>query len=111
MLIKDLEAKKGFDVIEADVISVAEARQVKGGSLTIADAQIKDASGTVKLTLWNEDAGKVKVGDKIKVSKGWVSEFQGAISISTGKFGQLEVLSSSEKVNEVVKEAIDDDII
>ncbi len=119
--IKELEARKGFDFIEASVISISETRDVRNGELKVADAQIKDSSGTVKLTLWNDEIGTIKEGDKIKITKGWTNEFQGNLSISAGKFGTLEVVEAStgksskakkeEPLSDEVKFAIDEDII
>lgn len=117
VLIKDLEAKKGFDVIKAEVVSVSEARTVRDGTLTVADAQIKDESGSVKLTLWNDEVGKVSVGDVVTITKGWTNEFQGELSVSAGKFGEMAVekgsgsSESSEEVAPEVKAAVEDDII
>jgi len=45
----------------------------------------KDASGDIKITLWNDDIGKVKAGDKVKIENGYVSEWQGEMQLSTGK--------------------------
>jgi hypothetical protein len=50
----------------------------------------------MKLTLWNEQIEQVKVGDKVKISNGYVNEFQGELQLTTGKFGKLEVLGKSD---------------
>ena len=107
--INELQAKKGFDEITAQVTSIGESRSVREGTLTVAEAELQDDSGNVKLTLWNDEIGKVKAGDTVKISNGWVNEFQGKISISAGKFGQLEVIPSEPAPE--VKKAIDEDII
>jgi len=119
--IKELEARKGFDEITAEVISKSDARDVRNGELKVADAEIKDDSGSIKLTLWNDEIEKVQSGDIVKITKGWVNEFQGNLSVSAGKFGTLEVIDkkdnnsdSNEKpetVPEEVKLAIDNEII
>ena len=115
--IKDIEPKKAFDTLTAQVVSISEPRQVRDGQLTVADAQLKDETGTVKLTLWNDDVGKVKVGDTVTITKGWTNEFQGELSVSAGRFGQMEVTPGeapaepAEEVAPEVKQAIDDDII
>ena len=119
--IKELEARKGFDEITAEVISKSDARDVRNGELKVADAEIKDDSGSIKLTLWNDEIEKVQSGDIVKITKGWVNEFQGNLSVSAGKFGTLEVIdkkdnnSDSDKkpetVPEEVKLAIDNEII
>lgn len=119
--INELVARKGFDVLEADVVSVGDVRDVRNGELKVADAEIKDETGTTKLTLWNDEVTKVKAGDKVKITKGWTNEFQGNLSVSAGKFGTLEVeegaasesapTEAKEEVSEDVKMAMDQDII
>ena len=58
---------------------------------------------------------KVKTGDTIKITKGWVNEYQGNLQLSTGKFGQLEIVNSGSaegaEVAKDVQEAVDEDII
>ena len=107
--INELEPKKGFDEIVATVVAIGEPRSVREGTLQVAEAEIKDDSGTVKLTLWNDEIQKVNVGDTVKITKGWTNEFQGNISVSAGKFGSLEV-TPGEPPSEV-KNAIEEDII
>jgi len=60
----------------------------------VCNATAKDETGNIVLTLWNEDIDKVKTGDTIKIDNGWVSEWQGELQLSTGKFGKLEIVSS-----------------
>jgi replication factor A1 len=114
MAIKDIEPKKGFELLEAKAISVSDARDVRGGELKVQDVEIKDETGTTTLTLWNDEVGTVKVGDTVKVAKGWANEFQGKISVSAGKFGTLEVVPGTGAAAEVapeVAQAIEEDII
>ncbi len=94
MLIKDLQPKQGKVEIEAEVIEVSPPRSFNkfGKEGKVANAKIKDASGTITLTLWNEEIDKVKVGSKIKIVNGYVSEWQGEKQLSAGRFGQIEVL-------------------
>ncbi|MFW5879672.1 MAG: OB-fold nucleic acid binding domain-containing protein [bacterium] len=113
--ISEIEPKKGFDMVEGKVLSVSEPRQVRDGQLTIAEAELKDDSGTIALTLWNDDASKVNIGDVVRITKGWANEFQGKVSISAGKFGQMDIVSkgtgSSEEISEDAKSAAEEDII
>jgi len=51
-----------------------------------------DDSGKICITLWNDDIDRVKIGDKIKITNGYASEFQGILQITAGRFGTLEVL-------------------
>lgn len=97
MQIKDLQARQGDVEITAQIIEKAEPRTFNkdGRSGQVCNAKIKDESGTVTMTLWNEDVNKVSVGDTIKLIKGYVGEWQGELQLSAGKFGQIEVVSKA----------------
>jgi len=92
MKISELKVGENAD-IEAEVISIDEPRTfVKfGRPLRVATATLKDKSGSVKLSLWNEDIDRINVGDKIILTNGFVKEFQNEKQVTTGKMGKLEV--------------------
>jgi replication factor A1 len=94
MKISELQAKQGNVEILAEVVDKEKEREFEkfGKKGKVCNAMIKDATGSVKLTLWNEQIEQVNVGDTIKVSNGWVSEWQGEKQLSTGKFGKLELV-------------------
>jgi len=94
MKISELQAGQGKVDIEAEVVSVDEPRAFEkwGKEGKVANATIKDDSGEIKLTLWNDQIDTVKPGAKIKITNGYVSEFRGEIQLTTGKFGKLEVI-------------------
>lgn len=94
MKISDLKPGTGNASVEAEVVSVDEAREVMtklGRRTRVANATIKDESGEIILTLWGDDIDRVKEGDKISIENGWVSEFKGAVQISSGKYGKITV--------------------
>ncbi len=103
MEIKDLKAKTGNVDVVVEVAEKAEAREFEkfGKSGKVCNATVKDATGTVTLTLWNDDVDKVNVGDKIHIENGWVGEWQGELQLSTGKFGKLEVVSGDTPASKV----------
>lgn len=94
MKISELQPKQGDVDIEAEVKAVEEPKTFNkfGKELRVANATIADDSGEIKLTLWNDDIEKVKVGMKVKITKGYVNEFNGEKQLTTGKFGQLEII-------------------
>jgi len=104
MEIKDLQARQGKVDITLDIVDVGDVREFEkfGKTGRVANAIGKDASGDIKITLWNDDIGKVKAGDKVKIENGYVSEWQGELQLGTGKFGKLEVIGES---SEAIKEA------
>lgn len=59
----------------------------------VCDAKCIDDSGdNITLTLWNEDIEQVEADQKIKITSGWVGEWNGKLQISKGRNGRLEVL-------------------
>ena len=94
MKVSDLQVRQGVDRIELEVVDLDEPREWSNarGSGTVCSAKAKDDTGTVNITLWNQDVGKVKKGDKIVIENGWVGEYQGEKQLSTGRFGKLTVL-------------------
>lgn len=102
MKISELKANQGKVDLEADVVDVGETRSFIrfGRALRVANATVKDDSGNIKLTLWNDDVDRVKTGDRVKVTNGFVKEFQGELTLTSGREGKLEVVGESESGSE-----------
>jgi replication factor A1 len=96
MEIKDIQPNQGNIDLVLTVTEKGDTRTFEkfGKAGSVCTAKVKDDSGEIKLTLWNEDIDKVKVGDKIHLKNGWCSEYQGEKQLSSGKFGEIEVLES-----------------
>lgn len=94
MNISELKPRQGTVNLEAEVVDIGEVREFEkfGRKGRVANATIKDESGEIKLTLWNDNIDKIKKGDKIKITNGYVNEFQGEKQLTPGKFGKLEVI-------------------
>jgi replication factor A1 len=58
----------------------------------VANATLKDETGKITLTLWNEQISQVKVGDKIKIENGYAKSFRNVLQLSTGKYGKITVI-------------------
>lgn len=82
--------------VEAQVTEKGNPREVmsrfKDETYTVADAVVTDETGSIKLTLWNEQINQVNVNDKIKIENGYVTSFKGEIQLNAGKYGKLTVL-------------------
>lgn len=103
MAIKDLQARQGQVDLIAEITEKGDVREFEkfGKKGRVCNAKIKDATGDMTLTLWNEQIDQVNVGNKVHIVNGWVSEWQGEKQLSTGKFGQLEVVGEgSESADE-----------
>jgi replication factor A1 len=93
--IKDLQDGMKRVAMEAKVAEKSDTREVtsklKGQTFMIADAVVEDETGTIKLTLWNEQIDQVNVNDTVKIENGYVTSFKGEIQLNIGKYGKLTV--------------------
>ena len=98
MKIKDLRPKMGSVDVIVDVVDIGDVREFNkfGKPGRVSTAIAKDETGDVKLTLWNEDIDKVKAGDKVHLTNGYVNEWQGEIQLTTGRMGKMEVVGKAE---------------
>jgi len=94
MKISELEANQRKVEVEAVVQEIGEVKEFNkfGSPGRVASTTIKDDSGTIQLTLWNEQIDLVKKGDKIKITNGYVKEWQGEKQLNVGRYGELEDL-------------------
>ena len=111
MEIKDLKIREGNVNITVDIVDVGEVREFDkfGKTGRVATAVAKDETGDVKLTLWNEQIDQVKAGDKVQITNGYVSEWQGEPQLTTGKMGKLEVLGDSKETKEEMTKGPDEE--
>ncbi len=81
--------------IEATITAISPVRDVSTsrGPARVADATLQDETGTITLTLWNDEAGRYSVGQKVKITDGWVKDFRGKLQISIGRSGTIQILA------------------
>jgi replication factor A1 len=93
--ISELEDGRKNVSIAVRVDEKNEPRQVnsryKDETYTVADVVVSDETGTIKLTLWNEQIDQVEVGNTVKIDNGYVSSFRGEIQLNVGKYGTMSV--------------------
>ena len=94
MKISEIKAGQGSIEVEVEIVSIEEPRSFEkfGKQLKVANAVIKDDSGEIKMTFWNQDIDKIQPGMKIKITNGYCSEFKGEKQLTTGKFGKFETI-------------------
>jgi replication factor A1 len=82
--------------VQAKVIQKSDTREVSSryGNETyrVADTIIKDDTGTIKLTLWNEQINQVNIDDTVKIENGYIRSFRGEIQLNIGRYGKLTIL-------------------
>jgi replication factor A1 len=93
MNIGDLKAGMRGVSVEGRIDSLTEPRTVNlrtGGTAQVADAVISDETGSIKLSLWDDQINKVKQGDRISIENGYTQAFRGENSLNIGRYGNLK---------------------
>jgi replication factor A1 len=85
----------------AKVVSKSEIRSIAAGrdgqAHRVCDALVGDETGSVYLTLWDDNIEKVSEGNTINVKNGYINLFRGNMRLNIGRYGTLEI---SEKAFE-----------
>ncbi len=93
---KASEVKAGMRNLDLDLklVELEEARTFvsrQGQEGMVATGIGEDDSGTVKVSIWNENVSKVKKGDQIHIRNGYSRLFRDEVHVSAGMYGKLEV--------------------
>jgi replication factor A1 len=81
--------------IEGRIESITEPRTVNlrtGGTAQVADAMVSDETGSIKLSLWDDQINLVKDGDDVTIENGYTQSFRGENSLNIGRYGKLKRL-------------------
>ena len=94
MTVRDLKADSQVPAIEVTVVAKEPARFIRGddyrGLRSVAVG--RDVTGEVRLTLWGLEASEVELGDRIRITNGFCSVWQGDRVLSCGRFGSLQIV-------------------
>jgi len=75
-------------------LEMGDAREVSSSSdgqlHRVAEALVGDESGTVLMTLWDENIGRFSVGDVVEVENGYAGTFRGSLRLNIGKYGTID---------------------
>lgn len=82
----DMELK----IVEMEEPRTYTSRTGKEGRVTTAVGE--DDSGRIKISLWDADIDRVKVGNRVKITNGYARLFRDEVHVSAGIYGKLEVL-------------------
>ncbi len=98
MNIKELTPKMGNVELVAEIAEIGEVREFNkfGKAGRVATARLKDDTGEIEFSLWNEQIDQFGKGDTIKVVNGYVKEYQGEMQLTTGMRGSIELVKKGE---------------
>jgi len=81
--------------LKAEVLEIPKSKIVYtryGTTACISNALIRDETGSMKMSLWNQQINTVHKGDVIDVKNGTVAWFSGEMQLRLGKSGSLSVI-------------------
>ena len=91
------EIKNGMSGIstEGRIVEKAEARTVntRYGSRSVANATLEDETGTVKMSLWENQIAEVSVGDNVSITGAYITEFRDELQLNIPRSGKLEIIT------------------
>ena len=92
--ISEAKANQNLTLDKVEVLEKSDVREFsRFGKLgRVCTCKIKDESGEMDLTLWNDEVDAINEGDNVKLADGWCKEWNGKLQASTGKNGKLEKL-------------------
>ena len=92
--IRDLRVGMRHINLSAKVLAIPEPTLVNtrfGNSAVVANALIRDETGTIKLCLWNKQIDSISVGDAVQIRDAQAFAFRGEKQLRIGRKGTLSV--------------------
>ena len=98
LTIRDLRSGMTQICLNAKVLEIAKPNLVYtsyGNHATVANALIEDKTGTIRMTLWNEQISSISAGDTIKIDNARVVMYKGQRQLNIGRKGLLSSVDKS----------------
>jgi len=105
--VKDLTPQSKQVNVLAKVVGLSEEKEITsrfGEARKLVEATVGDETGTVLLTLWNDQIGQVAKDETLLIDNGYVTLVRGHIRLNVGKYGSM---AKSEQAIEPVSTALD----
>src|SRR2546426_557420 len=90
--VKDLTPTSKQVNLLAKVVALGEQKEITpryGSPRRLVEATIGDETGTVILTLWEDQINQVAKDDVVQIDNGFVSLVRGHVRLNVGKYGTL----------------------
>ncbi len=93
--IENLKAGMKRINLKARVLEIPESKTVYtrfGNTACVSNALIADETGSIRISLWNQQINDISEGDVINVENGKVASFRGERQLRIGRHGSLNVI-------------------
>ena len=86
------------------VIEIGEVKDIKSqfGDKRVCEVKVADATGSILLSLWDDQIGKIAVDDTISIQNGYISGVRNSMRLNIGKYGKM--LLAEEAITDVITE-------
>lgn len=98
MKVHELSSASRRVEIRLRILSLEPVREVQTryGKARVTTALAGDETGTIRLSLWNDDIDRVDEGVIVEVHNGFVKTFRGEMELSSGRFGELVLVEDPD---------------
>jgi len=105
MKINEIERGMSVVSVEGKITSKSEPRKVRTryGPRSVADAKLEDETGTIGLSLWEQQMDVADVGDVIRIKGAYVTEFRDQLQLNVPRSGIIEAVSKGSPVEDVLE--------
>ncbi|MEM1508950.1 MAG: hypothetical protein QXY49_03005 [Thermofilaceae archaeon] len=105
--VKDLRPSSKWFTVKVKILNMGDEKNVfsrDGSQHRVAEALVGDETGSILLTLWDNDIDKVRglIGSTVAVKNGYIVLFRGSMRLALGRFGSLEEVD--EEITDVNEE-------
>jgi replication factor A1 len=98
---------KGID-ITARITKIPQSKHVFtrwGSEAYVSNASIADETGSIKLSLWNNQIRQVHVGDQVAIKNCIVSRFANELQLRLGRKGTISINNQSQQ-DDVIPQSV-----
>ena len=95
MKINELKPAMSNVAIKAKVSELKEPREVMtkfGNAIILTEAILEDDTGSIKVSLWGEQAEGIQEGSEVEITGAFTKEFRDELQMSIGKRGSIKVV-------------------
>ncbi len=94
MKISELTPGTGNVEVSGEIVEIEAPREFNknGRNIRVANATLRDDSGTIILVLWNDSIDQVQAGNNVHITNGYVNVWKDVPQLTLGKFGKMEIV-------------------
>ena len=104
---KTNEIKRGMSAVsvEGKIVSKSEPRRfnTRYGLRSVADARLEDETGTINLSLWEQQIDLVDEGDIVRLKGAYVTEFRNELQLNVPRSGLVEVVDKGSIKEDILE--------